>query len=304
MKPGLLVRWTRKKQLEDNRAHFAAKNLHYEADIQKDLDYMGDGSPFHTMDIYGPKGSDAVLPVILLIHGGGYVSCEKFINAAQAGFLAQEGARVVNVNYSLQPEADFITVMRELFCALHWIEANAAAQHFDPKGICVSGDSGGGHYALLIAAIQNSPYLQQYFGVEPLGSGLCGTAASCPMTELRTAATGTDMTSRFLRRNVLHGGREKDVTFIDNISIPYLLDKCDFPEVFLLTTPTDPQLYTEARRLHETFAAKGIRHEYREYTSSERTLGHVFNVTDPEWPESVAANREMLAWFLARRAQR
>ena len=38
MKPGLLVRWTRKKQLKDNRAHFAAKNLRYAADVQKDLD--------------------------------------------------------------------------------------------------------------------------------------------------------------------------------------------------------------------------------------------------------------------------
>ncbi|MBD5101634.1 MAG: alpha/beta hydrolase [Subdoligranulum sp.] len=305
MKPGLLVRWTRKKQLKDNRAHFAAKNLQYSVDVQKDLNYIGDGSPFHTMDIYGPKGSDAVLPVILLIHGGGYVSCEKFINAGQAGFLAQEGARVVNVNYSLQPEADFIDVMRELFCALHWIEQNAAVQRFDPKGICVSGDSGGGHYALLIAAIQNSPYLQEYFGVEPLAAGLCGVAASCPMTELRTAAAGRDLTARFLRKNVLHG-REKDETFIDNISIPYLLDKCEYPEVFLLTTPTDPELYAEAKRLHETFDAKGIRHEYREYLSQspERTLGHVFNVTDPEWPESIAANRELLAWFRGRRALR
>ena len=139
--------------------------------------------------------------------------------------------------------------------------------------------------------------------MEPLGSGLCGTAASCPMTELRTAAAGRDLTARFLRKNVLHG-REKDDTFIDNISIPYLLDKCDYPEVFLLTTPTDPQLYAEAKRLHETFAAKGVRHEYREYTSDERTLGHVFNVTDPEWPESITANREMLAWFQNRRALR
>ena len=92
MKPGLLVRWTRQKQLKDNKAHFAAKNLQYSVDVQRDLNYMGDGSPFHTMDIYGPKGSDAVLPVILLIHGGGYVSCEK-IHQRGAGRVPGTGGR-------------------------------------------------------------------------------------------------------------------------------------------------------------------------------------------------------------------
>lgn len=85
------------------------------------------------------------------------------------------------------------------------------------------------------------------------------------------------------------------------------IPESDWPkyrEVLLLRTPTDPQLYGEAKRLHETFAVKGIRHEYREYTSSGRELGHVFNVADPEWPESIAANREMPAWFRSRRERR
>ena len=125
MKPGLMVRWVRKKQLKENRAHFAAKDLRYDVEEIRDLNYMNDGNEFHAMDIYGPKGSQETLPTVMLIHGGGYVSCEKFINECQAKFFAQQGFRVVNVNYTLQPEADFIEVMRELFAALHWMEENA-----------------------------------------------------------------------------------------------------------------------------------------------------------------------------------
>ena len=300
MKPGLMVRWVRQKQLKDNRAHFAAKDLRYDVDELLNLNYLGDGDPLHAMDIYGPKGSAEVLPAVMLIHGGGYVSCEKFINEGQAKFFAEQGFRVVNVNYSLQPEVGFVEVMRELFAALHWMEDHAGEYRFDPDGLCVSGDSGGGHYALLAAAIQESPYLQQYFGVQPLAHGICGTAASCPMTDLRPARDGKDMTSRFLRKNTLHSGRCKDDTYIENVSIPCLPDKCAFPEVFLLTTPTDRELYPESKRLHELLAARGIAHVYREYTSQQRTLGHVFNVTDPDYPESIAANKEILAYFLER----
>ena len=214
MKPGLMVRWVRKKQLKENRAHFAAKNLSYDVDEIRDLNYLDDGNEFHTMDLYGPKGSQETLPAVMLIHGGGYVSCEKFINECQAKFFAQQGFRVANINYTLQPEGDFIEVMRELFAALHWMEENARQYQFDPDGICVSGDSGGGHYALLAAAIQGSTYLQDYFGVRPLKHGICGTAASCPMTDLRPARDGKDMTSRFLRKNTLHSGRLRDDTVL------------------------------------------------------------------------------------------
>lgn len=299
MRPSLMVRWVRKKQIKDNLAHFGAKTVTYPADVQTDLHYMADNSPFHAMDIYGPKDSNAVLPVVLEIHGGGYISCDKFINTMHARYLASRNFRVVNVNYSLQPEVSFREVVQELFTALHWIEDNARQFCFDPNAIFVSGDSAGGHYALLVAAVQHSAYLQEYFGVSPIAS-LKGVVASCPMTEVRSAKEKNDMTNRFLRKNTLHSGRVNDDTFIDNVSIPYLLDKCDFPEVFILTTPTDPLLYEETKRLHETLEARGISHQYREYTSQERDLGHVFNVVDPDFPESVQANEDVLAYFRSR----
>lgn len=299
MRPGLLVKYTRWQQLKDNKKHFATKNLHYEVDEVCNLNYLGDTNPFHTMDVYGPKNCQDILPVAMLIHGGGYVACEKFINECQAKFLAEHGFRVVNINYSLMPEVSFFEVLQELFAALHWIERNAEAYHFDLNGVCVSGDSGGGHYALLVAAVQNSTYLQEYFGVAPVAHGIQGVAASCPMTELRSAKEQNDITSRFLRKNALHSGRDNDDTFINNVSFPAILDKCNFPEIFLLTTPADPLLYSASKTLHEQLDAKGISHVYREFTSHERQLGHVFNVVNPEFPESIAANEEILEYFKA-----
>ena len=297
MRPDLLVKFTRWKQVKDNKKHFSQKNLTYNVQEIRDLNYMGDKNPMHDLDVYGPKDSDSKLPVVMLIHGGGYVSCEKFINECQGKFLAERGFRVVNINYSLMPEVSFFEVVRELFAALHWIEDNAEFYGFDTNGICVSGDSGGGHYSLLVAAVQNSPYLQEYFKVQPVATGIRGIAASCPMIDVRSAKENDDMTSRFIRKNALHSGLVNDDTFIDNVSIPTVLDKCAFPDIFLLTTPTDSVLYPESKRLHELMSSKGIAHTYREYTSEERLLEHVFNVVNPEYPESIAANEEILSYF-------
>ena len=42
---------------------------------------MDDGSDLHNLDLYGPKDSTEALPVVVLIHGGGYISCDKFIDS-------------------------------------------------------------------------------------------------------------------------------------------------------------------------------------------------------------------------------
>lgn len=231
-----------------------------------------------------------------MIHGGGYTQCEKFVNDAYSKVFAEKGYRVVNMNYSLQPEADFIEVMREIFAALHWIEANAQNYGFDCSRLFVTGDSAGGHYALLVAAIQKSVQLQEYYQIRPVDSGIRGVVANCPMTELYTAKDGKDTTSRFLRKYVLKD-HVNDETYIKNISIPYLLDKTDLSGIMIITSKTDPLLYEEDCRLHKILVDAGVSHVYKEYVGREHVLGHVFNVLDPDWEESQEACQDMCEYF-------
>ena len=58
---------------------------------------------------------------------------------AQGKYFAAQGFRVLNINYSLQPEADFIGAMQDVFCALHWLEEHATAHRADPKQILSMG---------------------------------------------------------------------------------------------------------------------------------------------------------------------
>lgn len=297
MKPSFFLRTIRKQKWKENERHFAAKNLTYEVQEQKDLNYMGDEDTFHRMDFYGPSGNDEMLPVIVQIHGGGYISCDKFLNEAQGKYFAAQGFRVLNINYSLQPEADFIGAMQDVFCALHWLEEHAAAHRADPKQIFVYGDSAGGHYAMLAGAIQNSSALQEYYGVLPLKNGIRGIAVSCPMYEIHSLLETRSLENLLMRRMLLPGKRKTDQRYLDNVSIPAILAREEFPEIFLLTTPTDAVLYEAAKKLHALLKERGVCHRYQEYTSAERTLGHVFHATDPEFPESEKANDDILQYF-------
>lgn len=297
MIPSFLLKKIRRDKWKENEEHFKQKNLIYDVDEKKDLNYMDDGSDLHNLDLYGPKDSTEALPVVVLIHGGGYISCDKFIDEAQGKYFATQGFRVVNINYSLQPEKDFIGVMQEIFCALRWVEKNAQKYFLDDTQIFVYGESAGGHYAMLAGAIQNNQELGAYYGISPLEKGIRGVAVSCPMYEIHSIREKKDFASRFLRSILLPGGKRKDEAYAEHVSIPTVARKGGFPEIFLLTTPTDTLLYREVRRLHQILETEKIPHRYKEYTSEERKLGHVFHATDPEFPESKAANRDILNFF-------
>lgn len=297
MIPSFLLKKIRRDKWNENEEHFRQKNLSYEVDEKKDLNYMDDGNALHNLDLYGPKGSAEILPVVVQIHGGGYISCDKFIDEAQGKFFATQGFRAANINYSLQPEKDFIGVMQEIFCALRWIEEHAQKYFLDARQIFVYGESAGAHYAMLAGAIQNNRELSAYYGIRPLEKGIRGVAVSCPMYEIHSIREKKDLASRFLRNILLPGDKRKDEAYAEHVSIPTVADKGGFPEIFLLTTPTDSLLYQEARQLHEILEEKKIPHQYREYTSKERCLGHVFHATDPEFPESEEANKDILDFF-------
>ena len=56
------------------------------------------------LDVYYPKGTEAALPTIVSIHGGGYVYGSKEIYRRYCMDLARRGFSLVNFNYRLAPK--------------------------------------------------------------------------------------------------------------------------------------------------------------------------------------------------------
>ncbi|KOV82886.1 alpha/beta hydrolase [Nocardia sp. NRRL S-836] len=95
-----------------------------------------------------PAGATGPLPVILYIHGAGWV----FGNAHTHDRLVRElavgtGAAVVFPDYSLSPEARYPVAIDQNYAAARWVVAEGAAHGLDAGRIAVAGDSVGGNMA-------------------------------------------------------------------------------------------------------------------------------------------------------------
>ena len=74
----------------------------------KDIAYADDGHERHVLDVYRPTGGCAGAPVLLQIHGGGWVVGNKHEQALPLVYhLAARGWIVVTPNYRLSPRARF-----------------------------------------------------------------------------------------------------------------------------------------------------------------------------------------------------
>jgi acetyl esterase len=102
--------------------------------------------------IVRPAGAEGTLPVILYMHGGGWV----LGNAGTHDRLVRElavGARaaVVFVEYDRSPEARYPVAIEQGYATAQWIAREGAAHGLDPERIAVAGDSVGGGMTAALA---------------------------------------------------------------------------------------------------------------------------------------------------------
>ncbi len=110
-----------------------------------------DSHPETKLDILKPKTATGKRPGVLFIHGGGWVGGAK--ENVVANFCLpylQKGFVVANVEYRLAKTALAPAAVSDVLKAAEWFSKNADKYGVDAKRIIVSGDSAGGHLALMV----------------------------------------------------------------------------------------------------------------------------------------------------------
>lgn len=102
--------------------------------------------------IVKPRGTTGTLPVVLYMHGGGWV----LGNAATHDRLVRElavGARaaVAFVEYTPSPEAHYPVAIEQGYATAQWIVRNGASKGLDGRRMAVAGESVGGNMSTALA---------------------------------------------------------------------------------------------------------------------------------------------------------
>ena len=109
--------------------------------VTKDLAYGP--APRNLLDVYKPGRGVSGLPVVIFVHGGGYVGGDKSYYGNVTTWFARQGVLGINATYRLAPVAKWPTATDDISGMVKWTKENAARFGGDPNKIFVMGHSAG-----------------------------------------------------------------------------------------------------------------------------------------------------------------
>jgi acetyl esterase/lipase len=126
----------------------------------------GDAGRRNHLDVWkrADLPTDARAPVLLQVHGGGWVFGRKEGQAHPLmGHLAERGWVCVTINYRLSPRATWPDHIIDVKRAIAWVKATIVDHGGDPGFVVVTGGSAGGHLSALAALTPNLAAYQPGF---------------------------------------------------------------------------------------------------------------------------------------------
>ncbi len=134
-------------------ASFVEQSAVDHVNVKQDIVYAKPGVKPLKYDVFTPKGAKAPLPIIVIIHGGGWETNDENIMRALARELTRGGKFVVaSIDYRWAGKADgdatpntMANLIEDVFGAVAHIMEHAKEYGGDPTRIVLTGDSAGGH---------------------------------------------------------------------------------------------------------------------------------------------------------------
>ena len=119
------------------------------------------GDDYLTLNVWAPAQQGTGRPVMVFIHGGGFVLGSKDAPVQDGTAFARDGVVCIAINYRMGVDG-FLPIpgvptnlgLRDMIAALEWVRRNAAAFGGDPANVTVFGESAG---AMAIANLIASP---------------------------------------------------------------------------------------------------------------------------------------------------
>lgn len=186
------------------------------------------------LNVWAPAGAKrSSLPVMVYLHGGGFVAGAGFQNIYYGHNFARDGVVLVSINYRLGSLGFFAHpalggkggnyALLDQIAALEWVQRNIAAFGGDPRRVTLFGESAGGYAVLfLMTNATDRPLFQQAIAQSAPGYKRPKTRATQEANDIKLAeaagvpVTGTAAQLRALAPEKLFGDYSDVGPFIDS----------------------------------------------------------------------------------------
>lgn len=279
----VLEKWLTKHDKENPFPHDKVK-------ISENISYL-DNNKSHLMDIYQPYNNEKILPIIINIHGGGFLLGKKEVNKLYCAELAQKGYIVFCVEYPLSPKAKIIDILNDLIIAINKINEIAKDYNGDNNNLYLTGDSAGAYLCVYLSALKNNPNLNHLLKVE---NKIIPTIKGLGLISGMFYTNKFDQIGVFVPKLIYGKNYKKNYNDayynIENKEIISYLSPC-----FLITNKGD-FLRHYSVNFSKTLAKNNIKYKLLNI-NSKKMLPHAFVAMLPETEEAKIANNEMIEFL-------
>ena len=258
-------------------------------DIQRFDDILyGTDAQWQCLDVYRPKATQGSLPVIVSVHGGGWVYGDKDRYQFYCMDLARRGFAVVNFTYHLAPKYKFPQPLLDTCMAFQWVLDNADQYGLDTKNVFAVGDSAGGHLLALYCILCTNPdYAARYDFTANSDALPKAVGLNCGSYDIAGSGLTNGLTKDFLPGR----GTPEERAFITPLNH---ITKA-FPPSYIMTASKD-FLQEDSLKLQGKLNALGVPNTFRLYDNAGHSLGHVFHL-DIRSAEAKECNDEECRFF-------
>lgn len=110
----------------------------------------------NVLDFWFAKNTNAPAPLVVFIHGGGFVAGDKMqANPAAVRAALDGGAAFMSINYRFRKDAAIQDILRDTARAVQFVRSEAARFHIDAGRVACFGGSAGAGSSLWIAVHDN-----------------------------------------------------------------------------------------------------------------------------------------------------
>jgi acetyl esterase/lipase len=251
-----------------SEAERSAVLINHDYEVSPNITYIEANNFGAKLDVYKPSQAKTPTPVVMFIHGGGWVVGSKEESSLWALPYLQMGFAVVNVEYRLGKASLAPAAVEDCLCALHWIGQNAKKYNFDLTKVIVTGGSAGGHLALTTGMIPSSAGFENEcaYGEDEKWSG-AWTNPRPPVAAIINWYGITDVTEMLQGANIRSyavswfGSMPNREELAKRVS-PLTYVRAGVPPVLTIHGDADPLVpHSEAVRLHEALNKAGVKNQ-------------------------------------------